>query len=439
MAPLLAFATAAQAHAQAAPSTAPPAAPIAAPTSAATPAAAAPSVLTIDQAVREALDRNPSLAAERYNVTVADAAIKTARLRPNPVLTISALHPDGSLNSSTAAVQPNEQVVRTDYIFEGAGKRARRIDQAALAKGVTELQLQDTRRQLVLDVQQAFVDIQEAKLNLALAQENLGAFQDVVRINTERVRTGDLAPVELERSRLAALQFQNDLRQQETKLRVARSALATLLGRDPSTETLDVTGDLRKDDQPLDRDALQRLAHDQRPDLQAAKRDQARSEADIRLQLANGRIDYTISGEYHRQEQKVPDVKGNAYGVSLSVPLPFFNRNQGEIARARAEHDQLGARIAALDAAVSNDVTTAFAQYSAARESVSTIETQMLARARDVRTTTEYAYRRGEASFVEFLDAVRAFNDTMQSYNDARAEYARSQYALDAISGKVIP
>ena len=63
----------------------------------------------------------------------------------------------------------------------------------------------------------------------------------------------------------------------------------------------------------------------------------------------------------------------------------------------------------------------------------------MLGQARDVRTTTEYAYRRGEASFVEFLDAVRAFNDTMQSYNQARADYARSLYTLDAISGKVTP
>lgn len=395
--------------------------------------------LTIDQAVREALDHNPTLAAERYNVNVADAAIKTARLRPNPVLTVSALRPEGTLN--TTGVQPNEQVVRTDVILESPGKRARRIEQASLAKGVTELQLQDTRRQLVLDVQQAFVDIQVAKLDLTLAQENLRGFEDVVQVNTERVRAGDLAPVELERSRLAALQFQNDLRQQETKLRVAKSALATLLGRDPkaAADTLDVAGDIRKDDQPIDRETLNRLAHDQRPDLQAAKRDQARSEADIRLQLANGRIDYTISGEYHRQEQDTPNVKGNAYLGAISVPLPFFNRNQGEIARARAEHDQIGQRITALDASVTNEVTTAFAEYTTARESLATIESQMLTRARDVRTTTEYAYRRGEASFVEFLDAVRAFNETMQGYNDARADYARSLYALDAISGKVIP
>ncbi len=60
----------------------------------------------------------------------------------------------------------------------------------------------------------------------------------------------------------------------------------------------------------------------------------------------------------------------------------------------------------------------------------------MLARAGKVRQTTEYAYRHGQSSLVEFLDAQRAFNDTRQSYNEARAEYARSLYLLDAVSGK---
>lgn len=85
------------------------------------------------------------------------------------------------------------------------------------------------------------------------------------------------------------------------------------------------------------------------------------------------------------------------------------------------------------------EVANAYAQYSATREIVDTTRKQMLTQARDVRTTREYSYRRGEASFIEFPDAVRAFNDTMQSYNEARAEYSRSLYTLDAITGKVHP
>jgi cobalt-zinc-cadmium efflux system outer membrane protein len=374
-----------------------------------------------------------SLLAERFNVTVAAAAVVTAGLRPNPVITVNAMRPDRPLVDSGIAV--DEGVVRTDYVFERGGKRERRVETATLAQSVAELQLLDTTRKLVLDVETAFADVQLAKLNLALARENLAALNGVVSINAERVRTGDLAAVELGRSRLAALQFQNDVEQQSSKLDVARSRLATLLGRASAAGALDVTGDLRRDPDPIDRAVLRARAFETRPDLRAARSDQARSVADLRLQLANGKVDYTLSGEYHRQSGG--GLEGNNYGVYFSAPLPIFNRNQGEVARARVQEQQLEAKTRALEAGIQADLDQAFTEYTAARVVVQRIESDMLAQARDVRATLEYSYRRGEASLIEFLDAVRTFNDTTRSYNEARADYARSLYSLDAIAGGV--
>jgi cobalt-zinc-cadmium efflux system outer membrane protein len=391
--------------------------------------------ITIEQAVSEALDHNLSLLAERFNIQVADAAILTASLKPNPVLTLNVMRPDRVLVD--AGLAQYEEVARGDYVFERGDKRDRRVDQATLAKSVAELQLLNTTRSLVLDVESAFTDVQLAKLNLALARDNLTAFNNVVTVNTERVRTGDLSQVELSRSRLAALQFQNDVRQQENKLQVARTHLSTLIGRGPNGSTLEVAGDLRKDAQSANYEALRAMALEARPDLRAARADQLRSVSDLKLQLANGKIDYTVSGEYHRMQGE--SIRANSYGVYFSAPLPIFNRNQGEIARAQVQQQQLETRTRALETDVASEVANAYAEYEAAREIVDTIEGQMLTQAQDVRTTTEYSYRRGEASFVEFLDAVRAFNDTTQSYNQARADYARSLYTLDSIAGKVHP
>ncbi|HZR23269.1 MAG TPA: TolC family protein [Vicinamibacterales bacterium] len=392
--------------------------------------ARAQTALTVRDAVRQALDRNLTLLAERYSVNVADARILAAGLRPNPVFTYNAMLPDSAIYDNN--VNPIENVVRADVIIEGGGKRERRLDVAKQAKSVAEWQLLNTMRTIIADVQSAFVDVVLAKENATLAQQSLQAFNDLVRVNTERVRTGDLSQVELARSRLAALQFQNDVRQQEAKLAIARNKLRTLIGGSP-TDPIDVTGDLRRDadDRPLE--TLRATALQQRPDLQAMRRDQARSTADIRLQLAQGTIDYTVSGEYHRQ--RAPIASGNQYGLYLSVPIPIFNRNQGEVERARQEEHQIEARIRALEADITTEVDAAYEAYAASRDVVATIERDMLAQARDVRTTTEYSYRRGEASFVELLDAVRAFNDTMQSYNEARAEYARSLYSLDSTTG----
>src|SRR5262245_18074331 len=214
----------------------------------------APVPITLSQAVAEALDHNLSLLAERFNVTVAAAAVVTAGLRPNPVITVNSMTPSRDLVQTGIAV--DEGVVRTDYVIERGGKRERRVDQAKLAQSVAELQLLDTTRKLVLDVETAFADVQLAKLNLALARDNLAALGTIVSINTERVRTGDLAQVQLSRSKLAALQFENDMEQPSTKLDVARDRLGLLMGRGVNAGVLDVVGDLRRDADVVDRAVL---------------------------------------------------------------------------------------------------------------------------------------------------------------------------------------
>jgi len=406
-----------------------------APLAAARPAAQTAAALTIDQAVAEAIAHNPAAAAERYNLAVADTRLLTASLRPNPVVTGSVMLPDATIFNSD--VNPREGILRGDVLLERGGKRERRMEVAQQARGVADFQLQNSIRTLTLSVQSAFIDLQQAQSDLRLARESLTAFNDVVAINAERVRSGDLASVELARSRLASLQFQNDVRTREAKLAVAAHRLRALLGR-ADAAPIEATGELRRDGAPATVDALQPLAFERRPDLKALERDQARSSADVRLQLAQGKIDYTVSAEFHRQIAP-GSLTGNEWGLFVSAPLPLFNRNQGEAERARQEARQAAARVAALQSDITGDLRSAWDQYTATREIVDTIEQQMLAPARDVRDTTSYSYRRGEASFIELLDAQRTFNDTMQSYNAARAEFARSLYTLDALTGGARP
>jgi cobalt-zinc-cadmium efflux system outer membrane protein len=128
--------------------------------------------------------------------------------------------------------------------------------------------------------------------------------------------------------------------------------------------------------------------------------------------------------------------EGNSLGFFFSIPLPIFDRDQGEITRAQQERLQIDARIRALEAEIRNEINTAWQQYETARTLLAQIEGEMLSRARRVLEGIDYSYRSGEASFVELLDARRAFNDTMQSYNEARAGYARSLYLIDSTIGK---
>lgn len=392
-----------------------------------------PDKVTIGQAVQEAIDRNLGLLAERYNLSVAEARIVTAKLRPNPVFSAAIDYID-FLGKFTQANQggPTEWNVRTDWVLERGGKRSARISVAENAREVAKLNLLNTTRGLVLDVESAFIDVLQAKDNLALARENLAAFQGIVNVNQARVQAGDLSKVELVRTQVAALQFQNAVRQAESKLRVAANKLQLLIGRVVPSPAFDVDGDLRRDTAPLELPALQTQALQLRPDVLALRRDQARSQAELRSQLAQGKVDYTLGTEYHREFH---NANATALGVFFQAPIPLFNRNQGEIERARQEVRQAEARVRALEASVESDVRSAWLQYTTSRDLLDSIERALLGQAKDVRDTMEYSYRRGEASLVEFLDAQRAFNDARQSYNDARADFARSLYTIESVTG----
>ena len=396
-----------------------------------------PGPLTVQDAVREAIDKNLSLLAERHNVSIADARIIQARLKPNPVLSLGLDYQDFLREGFTLSGNqgPPEWNARVDFVLERGGKRAYRVEVAENAKAVAQLQLLNTIRQLVIDVENAFVDVQAAGESVALRKENLRSLNDVVAINTNRVRAGDLSQLELIRSRLAALQFRNSVGQAELKLATAKSRLALLVGHPAWAQALEVQGDIRRDTGVVATGTLQTAAFQMRPDLQALAKDQARSQADLKLQIAQSKVDYTVGAEYHRQYDIV---HADAIGVFFSAPIPVFNRNQGEIERARREDKQIETRILALQASIASELDTAYLQYATSRGLLENIEKTMLQEAREVRRITEYSYRRGEASLLEFLDAARAFNDTMQSYNDARADFARSLYLLDSVSGKAV-
>ncbi len=166
--------------------------------------------------------------------------------------------------------------------------------------------------------------------------------------------------MELERTRLTALQFQNDVQQSESSLRIARTKLQTLLGRTQRSPSFDIIGDLQREQTRITVDGIRDQAIQARPDLLALQRDQARSAADLRLQIAQGKVDYTIGAEIQPQQGNLRN--GNQFGLFVSVPLPIFNRNQGEIERAQHEQEQIATKIRALEADIETDVENAYQQ-----------------------------------------------------------------------------
>lgn len=405
---------------------------------AATARAAEPERVTVEEAVEEALAHNLELLAATYEVPLARAESVTARLRLNPVLTLGGDHLDllGTHDDDVNRAGPQEFFVRADVSFLGGRKRLRRLAVAELGVAVAELGLRDAVRRLILDVQRACVEVQSAAAAVDLAVMNRALFRRVVTLNEARVGAGDLARVDLTRAQIAERQASNELRRALGDQAIARNNLSLLLGRQVAAGLV-VVGALRTDEPPPGIEALREQALRRRPDVRAVRAAQAQTQADIRRQLAEGRVDVSVGVEARRQQGLAGT--GNSLGFFLGVPLRIFDRNQGQVARARQQALQVGRRRAAIERAVQVEVENAYVEYRTARELLSSFEGGMLQKAEQVLTTAEYAYLRGEASLIELIDAQRAFNDTRRTYNEARAAFARSLYGIDAATGRGSP
>ncbi|MGB8221357.1 MAG: TolC family protein [Polyangiales bacterium] len=401
---------------------------------------AASELMTIDEAVAVALEHNLDLLAIRYEVDIAAARIVTARILNNPYVSagfdyLDLLGSDFKNNAATGA-GPSETNVRLDYPVELGGKRRKRIAYAKADRTVSELLLLNSVRELRYAVQAACVQVLLKEALLDLGRKDLSIFEGIVDINEARVRSGDLAEAELMRTQLAARERANIVRLTQLSVRLARLQLQVLLGRYANGSLVDVSGPLTRD--PLDHadfDTVLTEALDQRPDVRALAAAEIRSDADVQLQRALGWINMNVGVQFHHQ-YGYADAK--ALGFFVAIPLPFFDRNQGDIQRARQTLEQSLAETKAFRASVDREVADALSEYAVARELLEAIEGGMIKEAHDVRETSEYAYRRGEISFVEFLDAQRAFNETMRSYEEALASYALARYRIDYVTARSV-
>ncbi|MCX6589988.1 MAG: TolC family protein [Acidobacteria bacterium] len=392
--------------------------------------------LTVDQVVEEALNRNLKLLADKYDIGVADARILQARARPNPVLYVQGQYMDilGAGFGLTNPAGPPEFDIGANVTVEQRGKRTARIELAQSVKAVTEMEFLSKTRALIFEVQNAFVEAQLAEENAAILRESSQALETIVKLNQARVQAGDLAGVELARTEVAALQFENQVLQAEARFRAAKFRLQTLMGRTVMDPQFDIVEEFRREDLTKLLPEIQARALENRPELLAARRDLERARADIAYQQKQTIGDTTFQLNFNRQWD-IGIQRGRAITLGLLQPIPVWNRNKGEIERASQERLQAQMRVRAIEAEIAGEAQNAFVRFTTAKQLLTNIETRMLDRAQRVRQTIDYSYRRGEASFIELLDAQRALSETRLSHNEARAEYSKSLYLIESITG----
>lgn len=382
--------------------------------------AGAASRISLDDAIRLALLHNHALQAMRTTIQQSLAEEITANLRPNPTLGLDA--------QFIPIFQPNkldadylDQSAQFDagigYLFERGKKRQHRLQAAKDQTSVVRSLVTDNERQLVFNVSQQFVDVLLAESTLEFAQQDLDSFQKTVDISKERFRAGDMSEGDFLKIKLQLLQFQSDVSAAKLAKLQSLAALRQLLGFETVPDDYDVQGTL--DYQPVraDLNGLKNVAALNRPDLRAAQQSVTAAESQYALQKANGKMDITGTFNYSHT------AGASSGSFFYSMPLPIFNRNQGEIERAQFAITQAREQASETTQQVSTDVSTAFANLQTNDQIIQLYQGGYVDAAKQSRDISEYAYHKGAASLLDYLDAERSYRANQLAYRQALASY----------------
>ncbi len=386
------------------------------------------------QEVRDRFEAtNPTLQAGKINISESRAQEITAFLRPNPDLTMTL---DQFDPFSPNPYRPFTYVLpfaSASYLHERQHKRELRLESAKKATSIAESSQEDLERTLLFSLRGAFVQTLQAKAVLKLAQENLAYWDKVLGVSRDRYKAGDIAQIDLDRLELQRVQFESDMLTAEVNLRTAKIQLLMLLNDRTPVDQFDVTGPYDFTDGILPLDEFRRMALESRPDLKAAVQSVDKAKTDHTLAVANGSTDPTFGMDL-AHNPPIPVY----VGFSVTIPLRVFDKNQGEKLRTQLDIERNEKLQDAARAQVFSDVDSAYAMLNSNLTLLRPYKTDYLRRALKVRDAVSFAYQRGGASLLDFLNAESDYRSIQLNYLNLVGSYLTAASQLNLAVGREV-
>ena len=394
--------------------------------------ASVPDVLTLEAATELFLQRNLSIEAARLQVSRAEADRVAARLRPRPTANISAE------NLRIAGPTPFNRLYEAGVVIsqpiELGGQRSARRELAEKTVSLAEATLLSAIHKRQFDFRRAFYEVLLAEAVLGLETDNQTNFAELVRYNTVRLNEGEISPAEVLKVRLEKIKYDSATAAARLAFRQAKVKLLELLGETDFSriEQMQVRDKFEFVDFATNLAALRSLALENQSNVKVAEAEIERLGALLRLERAKAKGEITPYSGYRRVG---PD---NTAVVGVTVPLPFGNRNQGEIARAEAEQKIADNALKQEKNRAVADVQTAYLAFETAREQVKAFEAGVLTQADESRDIMLLSYREGATDLVNLLDAQRTRNEVRAVYYRSILAYYVSLFELELVTGTEI-
>lgn len=377
--------------------------------------------LKLEKALELAFGANPELAAARRELEAIEGTVIQAQVRPNPEL--STLVEDTRRATQTTTLQLNQPI-------ELGGKRAARIDAAERGRDAARAELNAKRAEIRAAVTAAFFDTLVAQERLRLARATVELASRATDAAKRRVLAGKVSPIEETKARVMEAGVRVELRLAESELATARKRLAGTWGH-PTLRFDRVEGDLESLPPLPSRGDLERRM------VASPGLARARIEVDRRLALAeverSRRIpNLTVSLGAQRDNELGRDQAI----LGVSIPIPLFDRNQGNLLEALRRADKARDELSAAEIRLGNDLVQAFERLSTARNELESLKADILPGAQSAYEATIRGFELGKFSFLEVLDAQRTLFAAKSQSLRALAEAHRASSEIERILGE---
>jgi len=395
--------------------------------------------LSWDQVKARFETANPTLRADSLNVDEMKAAEITAFLRPNPQFTFSV---DGTQiapnNGHWQPLAGTDYQPNVSYLHERDGKRELRLKSAQEGTQIALSQHADLDRTLIFTLRSAFVQTLQAKTVLDVAKQDLEYYDHIIQISRDRFNAGDIAQIDLDRIELLRVQYESEIQTAIVNLRTSKIQLLQLLNDRTPVEQFDVTGTFDFSDTLNPLEEFRKIALDERPDLRAAVQSLEQAGTNHKLAEANGSTDPTFGAWYtYNSSNNNPDAI-QTLGLSVSIPLRIFDKNQGEKKRTQIDIDREQQLIDAARAQVFSDVDSAYAQVESDIALLKPYKSKYNDQATRVRDTVTYAYQHGGASLMDLLNAQSDFRTVQLAYLQLIGTYLTAAGQLNLAVGREV-
>ncbi len=359
------------------------------------------------------IEGNPDLLANKKNIDISIGQLEQSKTLPNPEIDFE----------SGAGIDPETVGMVSQTILLG-GKRKKKITLTELELKKVRLEYESLKQTILAEAFREFVVILHLQENKILQQDRISVAKDLLNAVSRKVEAGKLSPAEKSRAKIQLIQEQLKLRAIEKSLKTAWNSISALWGNG-SASFIYSAGDLS-----FIGTIPSSISLDNTPDILISKLVLEIKEANVLTERANAIPNLELGAGVKRS-----DIPGNTYQVGLSIPLPIFNRNKGNIKSAVSELEQAKLELNAREIELKTKVSNLQTELEILTSEIAILNKDIIPEAQNAYKIITNGYLNGRFTYLDVVDVREMWFQSRKQYLDALKEYHQNIFELDRLIG----